>query len=147
MREMNKKITIPSDLKSVKKVVAEILTCLKKQKADEADVFDIRLSLEEALINAIKYGNKQDEAAPVLIDFEYDDHKVGISIEDKGKGFDYERVPDPTKEDNLLKGSGRGVFLIRHLMDSVKYNKKGNRISMVKYLRSTNASKRTGQGS
>jgi len=60
--------------------------------------------------------------------------KISISVEDKGTGFDHNKVPDPTKEENLLMGNGRGVFLIKHLMDEVRFNKKGNRLTMVKHL-------------
>jgi len=131
---MNKKIFIASDIKNIKRVVDEIISLLNGARINESDIFDIRLCMEEALINAVKYGNKFDKKLNVLIDFTYDNSKVTISVEDEGKGFDYHKLPDPTKEENLLTGSGRGVFLIRHLMNELRFNKKGNRLTMVKYI-------------
>ena len=128
-------MTVPSSFKEIKQVASAIAGLLKNAKADESDIFDIRLSLEEALINAAKYGNKLDERRNVFIDFTIAGNKVTITIEDEGEGFDHNDLPDPTKEENLLKSSGRGVFLIKHLMDEVEYNKKGNRITITKYLK------------
>ncbi len=133
--KMNKKLSIASDIKKIRQVVDEVIILLAGLNAGESDTFDIRLCLEEALINAIKYGNRFDKKFEVLIDFAYADNKISISVEDEGKGFDCNRIPDPTKEENLLKGNGRGIFLIRHLMDEVKFNKKGNRLTMIKHLK------------
>ena len=132
---MNKQLSVASDLKNIRHAVDEIIIMLKGLQVDESDVFDIRLCLEEALINAIKYGNRFDKDLEVLIDFACVNDKINISVEDKGTGFDHNKVPDPTKEENLLMGSGRGVFLIKHLMDEVRFNKKGNRLTMVKHLK------------
>ncbi|NQT95609.1 MAG: ATP-binding protein [Candidatus Omnitrophica bacterium] len=132
---MHKNIVIESKLKNIKGVVSEIIGLLKTKKADESDIFDIRLSLEETLINAIKYGNKFDKSLPVSIDVSCEENLISITIEDKGEGFDYKGVPDPTEEENILRSRGRGVFLVKHIMDKVEYNKKGNRITMVKRLK------------
>jgi serine/threonine-protein kinase RsbW len=134
--EINKQIVIESDLGNIKHAVDQIRGVLESVEVDESDMFDIRLCLEEALINAIKYGNKFDKSKKVRIEFNYKDRKATISIEDSGKGFNLNSVPDPTTDENILKGSGRGVFLIKHLMDSLESNKEGNRITMVKHLKS-----------
>jgi serine/threonine-protein kinase RsbW len=134
--DMNKQIIIESDLGNIKHAVDQIRGVLESIGVDESDMFDIRLCLEEALINAIKYGNKFDKSKKVRIDFNYKDRKATISIEDNGRGFNLNSVPDPTTDENILKGSGRGVFLIKHLMDSLESNKEGNRITMVKHLKS-----------
>lgn len=132
---MNKKITIHSNLKNIRHVVDEVLGYLQSIKTEESLIFDIRLSLEEALINAIRFGNRLNENLTVDVDFTHNGNKIIIAVEDKGKGFDYRNLPDPTREENLLKLKGRGIFLIRHLMDNVEFNKKGNRITMTKHLR------------
>jgi serine/threonine-protein kinase RsbW len=134
--DMNKKIIIESDLGKIKDVVEQIRNILEDIGAGESDIFDIRLCLEEALINAIKYGNKFNKSKKVLIDFDCNDSKVTISVEDNGRGFSLSAVPDPTSDENILKGSGRGVFLMRHFMDKIQSNKQGNRITMVKHLKS-----------
>jgi serine/threonine-protein kinase RsbW len=132
---MNKKLSIASDPKKIRHAVDEVITMLIALQAGESDTFDIRLCLEEALINAITYGNRFDKRLEVLIDFTCIDNKISISIEDRGNGFNHNKIPDPTKEENLLMGNGRGIFLIRHLMDDVRFNKKGNRLTMIKYLK------------
>jgi serine/threonine-protein kinase RsbW len=134
--DMNRQIIIDSDLENIKHAVDQIKGLLENIGADESDIFDIRLCLEEALINAIKYGNKFEKSKKVVIDFHYKDAKAAISVEDDGRGFNLSSVPDPTTDENILKGSGRGVFLMRHLMDKLESNKQGNRITMIKHLKS-----------
>jgi serine/threonine-protein kinase RsbW len=128
-------IKIPSDIKLVHKTSAEILSSLKELKINESDLFDIRFSLEEALINAIKHGNQGNLNLMININLEKRPDKVEISVEDEGGGFNVQDVPDPTKRENLLKGSGRGVFLIQKLMDKVEYFNQGRGIKMIKKLK------------
>ncbi len=127
-------IKIPSDLKEVKKVSAEILDFLKACKLFKNELLDIKLCLEEALINAIKHGNRLDKSLKVKIDYNLGDDTFKVTITDEGEGFDYKHVPDPTLEENLQELKGRGIFLIRRLMDEVQFNEKGNSITMVKFL-------------
>ena len=133
---MNKSHTlkIHSDLKEIKKVSAEILDFLKACKLFENELLDIKLCLEEALINAIKHGNRLDKSLKVKIDYKLGDDAFKVTITDEGEGFDYRHVPDPTLEENLQELKGRGIFLIRRLMDEVEFNEKGNSITMVKFL-------------
>lgn len=131
---VKKKIIIPSNLKNIKHAVDEILDYLKSIEVEGSVIFDIRLGLEEALINAVKYGNRFNESLTVDVDFTHNGNKVIIAVEDKGNGFDYRNLPDPTREENLLKPKGRGIFLIKHLMDDVEFNRRGNCITMVKFL-------------
>jgi len=133
--KINKKISIPSSLERVREAVDTILGHLDKTGLDESTTFDIKLSLEEAVINAMKYGNRLKEDLVVDIELTHNGSKVVIAVEDKGDGFDHRSLPDPTDEENLLKTGGRGVFLIRHLMDRVQYNDKGNRTTMTKYIK------------
>jgi serine/threonine-protein kinase RsbW len=132
---MDKRIIIESDLGNIKHVVDRIKDTLEKIGADKSDIFDIRLCLEEALINAIKYGNKLDRSKKIRIGFNYKDARVTLSVEDSGRGFDLNAIPDPTSDKNILRGSGRGIFLIRYLMDELRSNKRGNRLTMIKYLK------------
>lgn len=131
---VKKKIIIPSNLKNIKPAVDEILDYLKSIEVEGSLIFDIRLGLEEALINAVKYGNRFNESLTAEVEFTHNGNKVIIAVEDKGNGFDYRNLPDPTREENLLKPKGRGIFLIKHLMDDVEFNRRGNRITMVKFL-------------
>ena len=134
-RAAKKELLIPSDLSGVRGASQKVLSFLKPLSPDEAFIFDVRLCLEEALINAMKYGNRLQKELPVRLTVEVDEKKVRITIEDQGEGFDAGRLQDCTKGDNLLKGGGRGIYLIHQLMDEVKYNSKGNCLSMTKRFR------------
>ena len=109
---------------------------LKPLLIGEAVEFDIRLCLEEALINAMKYGNGLKKELPVELDVEGGPDEVRITIKDQGPGFDVSKVENCTEEKNLYRNSGRGVYLIHQLMDEVRYNDKGNSLLMVKKIQS-----------
>lgn len=126
---------IPSDIKYIRKVSGEIEDFLKSNNVDKSAIFDIRLSVEEAVKNAIIHGNGKRKKIPVFITYSLKDGKFTVEIEDRGKGFDAGELPDPTLEENLYKEGGRGVFLIKKLMDEVERNEKGNKIIMTKYVK------------
>ena len=128
-------LSYPSDLRIVKKASLEILDNLKDLKLDENDLFKIVLCSEEALINAIKYGNKSNKELPVEIRLSKKPNSIEITVKDKGEGFDYENVPDPTTDENLTKTSGRGLFLIKKLMDKIIFTNNGSQIKMIKYIK------------
>lgn len=133
--EAKKEFQISSDLSRVQKTSAEVLNFLKPLTLSGGAAFDIRLCLEEALINAIKYGNALNKNLKVRLGVSYGKGRVKISVEDEGPGFDPGRVKDCTRGENLVRNCGRGVYLMRQLMDEVKYSPKGNRVEMVKYLK------------
>lgn len=133
---MNKasSVQIKSTLSETSKFTQSLLKHLQDFCVDEAAVFDIKLALEEALINAVKHGSKNKSALSIEIDYSISDSSFKISIQDQGSGFNYKGLQDPTAGKNLLKTQGRGIYLIRHLMDEVSFNKSGNKITMIKYL-------------
>jgi serine/threonine-protein kinase RsbW len=88
----------------------------------EEKMAGLLLSITEATTNAIIHGNKCDESKIVTIDVRKENDKVVIKVKDQGKGFEPDRVPDPTEPENLLKDSGRGIYLMRVYMDDVRYN-------------------------
>jgi serine/threonine-protein kinase RsbW len=88
----------------------------------EEKMAGLLLSITEATTNAIIHGNKCDESKIVTIDVRKENDKVVIKVKDQGKGFEPGRVPDPTEPENLLKDSGRGIYLMRVYMDDVRYN-------------------------
>ena len=128
-------ITIPSDISCIKEVISKVIDSVKDRNLDSGAMFDIRLSAEEAIRNAIQHGNKNKKELPVNIKFNVDEKSLELIIEDKGEGYDYRHIPDPTTDKNILKTCGRGVYLIHKLMDEVHYNDKGNTIRMIKYLK------------
>ena len=126
---------IPSKAKEIKKLSSKIIATLVPYNLDKEIVFDIRLSTEEALRNAMHHGNKNREDLPVEVSFSVAKGVLEITVEDKGEGFDYKNLPNPTTDKNILRTCGRGVFLIHKMMDEVYYNDKGNKVRMVKHLR------------
>jgi len=100
---------------------------------DEDTRYWIWLATQEALNNAIKHGNKMDETKMVDFGISVENDEFRIIIKDEGEGFDINSVPDPTKPENLLKTSGRGIFYMRSFMDHVEYKaKKGTQVTMIK---------------
>ena len=80
------------------------------------------LAVTEATTNAIIHANKCDASKLVAIRAHVEDSKLIVNVKDEGKGFDPAKIPDPTEPENLLKDSGRGVYLMKVYMDDVKYN-------------------------
>lgn len=93
---------------------------------------EVLIALDEAIVNAIKHGNKCDPRKAVHISAEFNAEGVRFVISDEGPGFARENVPDPTQPCRLLEPSGRGLLLINHIMDEVQFNQCGNRLEMFK---------------
>ncbi len=113
-------------------VVSRLLEELEQQAWADHDVFAVHLAVEEALVNAIKHGNRKDPAKSVDVHCRMAQDRIEIQITDEGDGFDPDTVPDPTDEENLEIPSGRGLMLMRCYMTSVEFNSKGNSVTMVK---------------
>src|SRR5437667_6754281 len=79
----------------------------------------IGVAVRESVINAIKHGNRNDALKRVFVEFETNAQELMIRVRDQGTGFDPQKVADPLATENLLKASGRGIFLIRNFMDAV----------------------------
>ncbi|MFA6610374.1 MAG: ATP-binding protein [Candidatus Omnitrophota bacterium] len=127
-------LKVPSEIKQIKKVSSGILDSLASQNIDEAALFDIRLCVEEAVRNAIVHGNHCDKRLSVTVSYWIEEGSFIIEVEDEGKGFDHKYLPDPTDEGNMLRNHGRGVYLIKRLMNEVQYNDTGNKVRMVKRI-------------
>ncbi len=128
-------IKVPSETRHIRKVSSRILSWLGRYNIDEGRLFDIRLCVEEAVRNAMVHGNHSDKRLQVRTAYWIDDGALNIEIEDEGSGFYHAEVDDPTLALHLLKNSGRGVYLIKKLMDKVEYNDKGNKVTMIKRLK------------
>lgn len=127
---------ISSEIKNIRIASAEVIDYIKKVKANISrdTLFDIKLCVEEAVRNAILHGNKSDKNLTIDISYAIEGDKIKITIEDKGDGFNVGDLPDPTDMKNLYKESGRGIYIMRRLMDRVDYNEKGNYVTMEKKL-------------
>ena len=128
-------LKIPSDIKYIRKVSSGILKWLEPRKLDDSALFDIRLCVEEVVRNAITHGNNNDKGLKVLVSYWLEDDRLIIEVEDEGRGFDPGKVPDPTIEENIMKGSGRGVYIVRKFIDKMEFNDKGNKVRLTKYLK------------
>lgn len=113
-------------------VINRLLDELQPLTFTDKEKFGIRLALEEALVNAVKHGNRQDPNKAVRIRYQITNQHFLIEIEDEGPGFDPDGVPDPLDPENLERPGGRGVFLMRHYMSWVQYNETGNRVTLCK---------------
>ena len=125
----------PADLKYVKYASKKVLDSLSDLKLEASILFDIKLCFEEAFINAIKYGSGNDPRLTVDVEVVRKQDNIEVVVRDQGKGFDYKNCKDPTKEENLAKTSGRGVFLIKSLMDRVIYENNGSCLRMIKRIK------------
>ncbi len=120
---------VEGELERVYEVEQEIIEDLERQGYDDNALFSIRLALDEALINALKHGNKGDPTRTVKIDYNSDHSRVAISVEDEGEGFEHQKLIDPTETEYLRRTHGRGIFLIRKFTHAVAFNDKGNCIT------------------
>ena len=114
---------------------------------DEDSLHWVSVAIRESVINAIKHGNRNDTGKRVFVEFETvtkaDVPQLAIRIRDQGEGFDPEKVANPLDAENLLKSSGRGIFLIRNFMDDVQLQRApegGMEIRMVKRVQPPDAS-------
>ena len=128
---MYRKFKIESVLANIRMVENVIDLATNELGISEENYGKILVSTLEAVNNAIIHGNKSDPTkfVGVLISFENSDLKIKIS--DEGVGFKPEKVPDPTIPENIESINGRGVFLMSHLADKLKYNRKGNSVTMI----------------
>jgi serine/threonine-protein kinase RsbW len=126
-------IAVASTPYAINEVCDGILPKLKVHKFSDEDIFAVHLALEEALINAIKHGNKMNPKKSVKVDYSVTSDKIEISMTDEGPGFNPEAVPDPRRGENLYKNEGRGLLLMHAYMDEVEFNKRGNSVRIVRY--------------
>ena len=127
-----RQLEIPGSFRYAKETETAIVNSARELGYSSDDVFALKICLEEALTNAIQHGHKGDHRQTINIRYYVSSSQIEIFIEDKGSGFDYANVPDPTAEKNLELPSGRGVMLMRAYMDTVGYNDKGNVVHLVK---------------
>jgi serine/threonine-protein kinase RsbW len=123
---------LPSDLALMNGVLQYLLARVAKLGLIAPERSNLFIALDEAFVNAVKHGNKNDPTKLVRVGAELSPKEACFTIEDEGEGFDVQTIPDPRDPANLFKSSGRGVLLIYNIMDEVEYNAQGNRVKMVK---------------
>ena len=126
-------MTIPADPRAIPKVTDGVMQVLTERKWSEERIMQVELALQEALANAIRHGCKGDTSRQVQCVVTCDTgDEVLIVVRDPGSGFDAASVPNPLAAENVLKSSGRGIFLINQLMDEVAFNDGGREVQMRK---------------
>jgi serine/threonine-protein kinase RsbW len=123
---------IASDLAAARNLQCEIEQALTAVQFAEAEIFAIRMAVEEALVNAIKHGNQMDPDKRVKVVYKVHPDRFDVRITDQGPGFDPCDVPDPTAPENLERPCGRGLLLIRYYMTDVSFDDRGSTIAMFK---------------
>jgi serine/threonine-protein kinase RsbW len=109
----------------------EVLDLMKSYEYSEHELFSVRVAFEEALANALLHGHQGDETNEITVSWFVDDQRVEIEVEDQGRGYNPETIPDPTADENLTLPSGRGLAMIRAFMGEVSVNDRGNRVTMI----------------
>jgi serine/threonine-protein kinase RsbW len=127
---MYKKIKIESVVVNLRMVENAIDEATNEIGISQDSYGKILVSALEAVNNAILHGNKSDPEKTVDIEIEFKSNKLKIKVTDQGPGFSPEKVPDPTIPENIEALNGRGIYLMSHLADKIKYSKKGNAVTM-----------------
>jgi serine/threonine-protein kinase RsbW len=125
-------LRLPSDVNCIEEVV-ELVTrhCLAGHSTSKTTQFRLRVVLSEALSNAIVRGNGEDRTKWVDVRAELVPDAIRVSVTDEGPGFDPGAIPEPLLPEQLDEAGGRGLYLIRKLVDAVQFNEQGNSICMI----------------
>ncbi len=126
-------VSFPGDIDAIPPVVERILQVARDQKFPEEKEGEIGLAVQEALVNAVKYGCKNDSSKSVhcWVASDASDGMV-VVIRDPGSGFDPASLPNPREGEHIFRDHGRGIFLINQLMDDVRYSRGGTEVRMRK---------------
>ena len=124
------RLVFKSDIKNIN-LVERLIDDLSDKYNLQDDIYGkLLLSVVEAVNNAIVHGNKMDYDKDVVLQYSIDDTKIDFIITDKGEGFDFNNIPDPTKPENIEKTHGRGIFLMNHLADEIEFSKNGSIVKL-----------------
>jgi serine/threonine-protein kinase RsbW len=127
-------LSMPANSEAIAAVVDAISETLAQLEVPEQKRFEVALAVQEALANAVVHGCGNDPSKEVRCALKSDPRgRIVIVVTDPGPGFSLDSVSDPKRRDNLYADHGRGVYLIRQLMDEVQFERGGNEIRMWKY--------------
>jgi len=130
-------LKFPSRIEAVAEAAAAVSDFMKSLGLSEDVAFGVDMAVREAITNAVVHGNKLDAAKVVELRLRNTPEAFEITVHDQGTGFNPNDVPDPTKEENILKTSGRGIFFMRNFMDEVDWSvgpNGGTNVRMIKRL-------------
>jgi len=133
-------LELPTDVQSIENAVEYVMSrCSTCNDHAQRLNLNFRVGLTEALSNAMIYGNAHDPSQRVLVEVTMAEGRVQATIKDQGSGFDPASIPDPTRPENVTRSCGRGLFLMRELLDEVWHNDRGNEVTLVLRLDSGGA--------
>jgi serine/threonine-protein kinase RsbW len=115
-------------------LIEDVVTAMATLGYPQKDLFGVRLALEEAVINSIKHGHHHDPSKRVEVRYRVDRRRVLLEVEDQGEGFAPSTIPDPTAVENLDRCCGRGLLLMRSYTTWMRYNGRGNCLTLCKRL-------------
>ena len=128
------KIQIPSLMENIKIVESFIENSRERFQIDDDVYGNILVAVTESVNNAIQHGNRLDKNKSVTLQLLPDENAVTFVITDEGPGFDYQNLPDPTAPENVSKPNGRGIFLMKHLVDKLDFENNGSTVKLTFYL-------------
>jgi serine/threonine-protein kinase RsbW len=136
LEENQEALVIPSDFANLPKVEQFIISLCKRAKLNDDQSDNMAIAITELVNNAIIHANKQNPEKNVTIRVFYKENCVVVAIIDEGPGFNPEQVANPTDPQNLWKQNGRGLFLVRNLIDEVEINPspEGTEIILKEYI-------------
>ncbi|HTR81489.1 MAG TPA: ATP-binding protein [Bacteroidota bacterium] len=124
------RITLRSNPQNIHRVEKFLLKITSGLGIDDERFSSLLVVITEAVNNAIIHGNKRNPAKRIGIVGHIQDGQLVVKVKDEGVGFNPHNIPNPIDEGNLLRESGRGVFLMRQLAEHVSYNEKGNEVTI-----------------
>jgi serine/threonine-protein kinase RsbW len=127
-------IEFPSIVDNIKIVESFIDNSRDEYNISDDLYGNILVAITEAVNNAIQHGNQGDKEKLVKLTCSSGPTEISFVIEDEGQGFDYNTLPDPTSSENILKPDGRGIFLMKHLCDVLRFENQGSKVEMVFYF-------------
>jgi serine/threonine-protein kinase RsbW len=137
MEKLHRHIVINDKKNAVRQIEGKLEEILSKLHLSESDKHNLIVCTTEAVINAMVHGNKNDPSKKITVDLDYANNRVTISVKDEGSGFDPRKLPNPLLPENLLKPSGRGILIMKSLMDSVnfEFTSSGTKTIMTKKIK------------
>lgn len=128
------KIQIPSLTENIRIVESFIDNAKEKFNFNDDIYGNIMIAVTESVNNAIVHGNSSDKSKNVSLSLQLNDNSLTFTVEDQGKGFDFNNLDDPTAPENLEKIGGRGIFLMKNLSDEVSFHDEGKKVQLSFYL-------------
>lgn len=121
-------LEVSSTFDNLEPVVEESQTFVEAHLSGEDYIYKIVLLISEAVTNAMKHGNRFDDGKLVRLEIVIREDRVIVCVQDEGQGFDPEAIENPLSDDNLLRESGRGLFLMKRMADVVTYDREHRRL-------------------